>query len=101
MPESTIAPQSACPQLCLLLMRRFRVPTPGVRLRHVHFSGYSAPEVKRGFRYLRRRRVLAAAIVLDADGVRYGGHLVSLTALGQAVLKMMEAWPGPRDVPTG
>lgn len=81
------------PPLCFLLMRHFRVPTPGVRLCRLRFPGYSGQDVRRSFRYLRRRCVLDAKVVQDADGIRFDGQLVSLTSLGRLVLNMMENWP--------
>lgn len=85
----------AYPEVCLLLMRRFRVPTPGVRLCTVKFPGYSRYDISRSFRLLRRRGVLAVQTVRDVHGEPYSGRLVSLTLLGKLVLNTMEASPTP------
>lgn len=81
---------AACPQLCLMLMRRFQAPVPGVRLCRVHFEGYADREIRRSFRYLLRRRVLDAQVAHDASGDRYAGYLVSLSPLGRLVLKTVD-----------
>ncbi|MGV6488363.1 hypothetical protein [Stenotrophomonas bentonitica] len=85
----------AYPEICLLLMRRFRVPTPGVRMCTVNFPGYTRRDISRSFRVLRRRGVLAVQTVHDVTGEPYAGRLVSLTLLGRLVLNTLEAAPGP------
>lgn len=99
MAEARRTRQPVCPGLCRLLMQRFQTPCPGVRLYQVRFAGYTGQEIKRAFRYLCRRRVLVATFARDANGDRYGGMLVALTALGQAVLSTLELTPEP--LPSG
>lgn len=73
-------------RLALILMRRFRQPTPGVVLGNVRVEGYCVEDVRDCLAHLRENGVLHTSQTFDAKGNKFRGQLVGLTTFGAVLL---------------
>lgn len=76
--------------LCHLLLRRFRIARPGVRVAEIVLNRHSSRDIRNEFQQLRRRGWLDVGVLRDIDGNRFSGWVVALTPMGRLALEALD-----------